>query len=383
MKPDGKTIYAQSSDIKSRTYLEYRKDMKKKAISELEVLPWLRNKLKSKYASVVVEKSGGDSFLWFLRKGGISRDADFRARIDDKEMEIEFQYADTDIKDNYVFDFKISKVATKIKGKNSLEPKDTIFLYLFKSSPTKYAFIPAKWILDNGTKGVAPAWGNREVYKIIWSQLSKASMIEEDKSLSAVWELIDMKLFILDFQHELIDIFKEQLSHKLQKVIDKKQIIEIIPQDLNSFFEVCFVLDSINKIPQNANRWLIYLLKYVNDENTLEDISKIIYCIDFIYAKIPQLKNNEIEQLIKNLKLLLNKISKFYQPDGSYVSSSKKSPLENTRFALFSINLLEDLTQDAIYYYQVSDLKSITKIYENIPDIGKTYDFIKRAIESK
>ena len=35
--PDTKTIYAQSSDIKSRTYLEYRKDMKQKAIAELEV----------------------------------------------------------------------------------------------------------------------------------------------------------------------------------------------------------------------------------------------------------------------------------------------------------------------------------------------------------
>lgn len=30
MKLNGKTIYAQSSDIKSRTYLEYRRDMKKK-----------------------------------------------------------------------------------------------------------------------------------------------------------------------------------------------------------------------------------------------------------------------------------------------------------------------------------------------------------------
>ena len=42
MVPDTKTIYAQSSDIKSRTYLEYRKDMKQKAIAELEVLPWLK-----------------------------------------------------------------------------------------------------------------------------------------------------------------------------------------------------------------------------------------------------------------------------------------------------------------------------------------------------
>jgi len=37
MKLDAKTTYAQSSDIKSRTYLEYRRDMKRKAIAELEV----------------------------------------------------------------------------------------------------------------------------------------------------------------------------------------------------------------------------------------------------------------------------------------------------------------------------------------------------------
>lgn len=33
-----KMVYAQSSDIRSRTYLEYRRDMKKKGIAELEFL---------------------------------------------------------------------------------------------------------------------------------------------------------------------------------------------------------------------------------------------------------------------------------------------------------------------------------------------------------
>ena len=35
-----KMVYAQSSDIRSRTYLEYRSDMKKKGIAELEFLPY-------------------------------------------------------------------------------------------------------------------------------------------------------------------------------------------------------------------------------------------------------------------------------------------------------------------------------------------------------
>jgi len=64
---DPKTIYAQSSDIRSRTYLEYRKDMKRKAIVELEVLEWLENKLKELYTGkeVKVYKSGGERMSTF------------------------------------------------------------------------------------------------------------------------------------------------------------------------------------------------------------------------------------------------------------------------------------------------------------------------------
>ncbi|MGC9337265.1 MAG: hypothetical protein ACP5EQ_04125 [Candidatus Cloacimonadia bacterium] len=96
MKIDGKTIYAQSSDIKSRTYLEYRKDMKKKAIAELEVLEWLESRVRELYPKkhVKVYKSGGDKFLWFLRKGGVSREPDFIAEINDEKIEFEFQYAE-------------------------------------------------------------------------------------------------------------------------------------------------------------------------------------------------------------------------------------------------------------------------------------------------
>jgi len=49
MKLDAKTTYAQSSDIKSRTYLEYRRDMKRKAIAELEVREWLETLLRKTY----------------------------------------------------------------------------------------------------------------------------------------------------------------------------------------------------------------------------------------------------------------------------------------------------------------------------------------------
>jgi hypothetical protein len=112
---DPKTTYAQSSDIRSRTYLEYRKDMKRKAIVELEVLEWLENKLKELYPrkEVKVYKSGGDKFLWFLRKGGVTGDADFTAEIDGgkEKLEIELQY--TEREDLRFYDFKKSKVIKK------------------------------------------------------------------------------------------------------------------------------------------------------------------------------------------------------------------------------------------------------------------------------
>jgi hypothetical protein len=376
MNLDGKITCAQSSAIKSRAYLEYRKDMKKKAIAELEILPWLEDKLKQLYPdkNIKVYKSGGDQFLWFLRKGGISREPDFKAQIGDSEIEIEFQYGGGDIREDYIFDFKTSKVGKKLKGQNNRIPKNTIFFYLFKEFPSKFAFMPAEWILRNGIEGVAPAWGNREVYKITGKQL--LTKTDDDESLKTIWDSITVKFFILEFQHELINISKENLSHLLQKVIDENQIVKIIPKDLDSFFKICFMLDNLNKFPQNANIWLIYLLSYINSNLRLDDLAKIVYCINFLYLKI-ELMSNEIAQLILNIKNILEIIKTYRHDDGSYRSSLSISPLEETRYALFSINLLEDITQDIIFYYNAPQLKPITKFYENVEDIKKTYLLLK------
>lgn len=148
MKLDRKTIYAQSSDIKSRTYLEYRKDMKKKAIAELEIIEWLESKVKELYPNeeVKVYKSGGDKFLWFLRKGGISREPDFTAEIGGKKIEFEFQYSDrTDLK---FYDFKVSKVV-KGKGKNQRPIENKLFIYIHKPLQ-KYAIFGPDWVMKKG-----------------------------------------------------------------------------------------------------------------------------------------------------------------------------------------------------------------------------------------
>jgi len=373
MKLDGKTIYAQSSDIKSRTYLEYRKDMKKKAIAELEVLEWLRNKVKGLYPKkqVKVYKSGGDKFLWFLRKGGVSREPDFIAEIDNAKIEFEFQYAEKVNLDFY--DFKVSKVAKK-KGGKRVPVENKFFVYIHKPF-LKYAIFKPEWVLNNGEYGMVEAWRSFafRVPKEKFERLLKA-----DPTLRGLCERTDAKNFILNFQHILIDINKDRLSYLLQGVIDENKIVKIIPKDMDSFFKVCFILDNLNKIPQNANLWLVYLLSYINKDTSLEDISKIVYCIDFLYSKI-ELKPNELTQLISRVKELIEKIKGLYQNDGSYKSSLVSSPLDETRYALFSINLLEDLIQDIIYYYSVTELEPITKIYENVRDVEKTYGLIKEA----
>jgi len=371
MKLDGKTIYAQSSDIKSRTYLEYRKDMKKKAIAELEVLEWLERKVKELYPNkrVKVHKSGGDKFLWFLRKGGVSREPDFIAEIDDEKIEFEFQYAEK--ADLEFYDFKVSKVAKKKGGK--LEPiADKFFVYIHKPL-LKYAIFKPEWVLKNGEYGMVEAWRSY-AFRVPKEKFER--LLKPDRTLKSLCKRIDAKNFILNFQHALIDINKDKLSYLLQGVIDENKIVKIIPKDLDSFFKVCFILDNLNKIPQNANLWLIYLLSYINKDVSLEDISKIVYCIDFLYSKI-ELKPNELVQLLGKVKELIKTINRFYQNDGSYKSSLASSPLDETRYALFSINLLEDLIQDMIYYYSVTELKPIKKIYENIGNVEKTFKLIK------
>lgn len=373
-KLDGKTIYAQSSDIKSRTYLEYRKDMKKKAIAELEALEWLESKVKELHPGkqVKVYKSGGDKFLWFLRKGGISREPDFIAKIEGEgEVQLEFQYAEKE--DLKFYDFKVSKVIKKKNGKP--EPiENKYFVYIHKPQ-LKYAIFKPEWVVKNGEYGMVEAWRSY-AFRVPKEKFEK--LLKPDPLLKNLCWRIDIKNFILNFQHELIEINKNNLSYLLQNVIDENKIVKIVPKDLDSFFKVCFILDNLNKIPQNANLWLVYLLSYINKGISLEEISKIVYCIDFLYSKI-ELKPNELVQLISKIKELIGMINGFYQNDGSYKSSLTSSPLDETRYALFSINLLEDLIQDMIYYYAVIELKPVRKIYENIKDIEKTYRLIAGA----
>jgi len=374
-KNNAKLVYAQSSDIKARTYIEYRKDMKKKAIVELEIKEWLEEKLKKelKNKDIVVEKYGGDKFLWFLRGGGITRDPDYIVYINENEkLFIEFQYANKE--DLQFFDFKISKVAKKVKGKR-IPHKNKIFFYFLKNS-LRYAFITPQWIIENGEIGIVPAWGSRQAYRVPREEFEK--ILTKDETLRPFINIIDAKIIILDFQHHLISIWKNKLSKELQKVIDEEKLIKVMPKTLEGFFTVCFILDYLDKDPENIKLWFIYILSYVNEKLSLRDIAMLTYSLDFLYSKIlpGELESNELLELEEKIKKLINLINSYYNnKERLYKSSIKESPLEETRFALFSINLIEDIIQDAIYYHNAK-LNRITKIYQNVKNPIKIAEII-------
>jgi len=235
IKLDPKTIFAQSSDIKARTFLEYRRDMKKKAISELEIKDWLEEKLKviNPKKKVYLSKSGGDKFLWFLRKGGVSKDPDFVAKINEETIEYEFQYANDTTCDYY--DFKVSKVAPKKKGVRT-PIENTIFIYLHRPYK-KYAFVEPKWIFEHGKVGPVPAWGNRQAFRVHKDDFEP--LLVDDDKLDSVLKRINIKNEILDFQQELINQYREILLKELEGVIDENKLIRpccrsLIPRNPSS-----------------------------------------------------------------------------------------------------------------------------------------------------
>jgi hypothetical protein len=309
----------------------------------------------------------------FLRQGGISREPDFIVKGLDTELKIEFQYADRE--DLQYFDFKISKVARKVKGERRPH-EDRIFLYILKPS-SKYAFLTPKWIFKNSISGSVPAWGNREAYRV-----PKDVFLEQfkyDEKLEEIIALIDAKNYILEFQHELIEIWKEELSNLVQRVVDENKIVKILPKNLESFFRVCFILDHIYRVPENKNMWLVYLLSYVNDDLKLKEIAKLCYSLDFLYSKIDKLESNELYVLKEKIRVLLGLINKYSQNNDLYISDLDKSLIEETRFALFSINLLEDIIQELIFYYGV-DFKPISRIYEHVESPLETYNVLRGTL---
>ncbi|MCL2312768.1 MAG: hypothetical protein FWC41_09850 [Firmicutes bacterium] len=371
MKKDSKTIYAQSSDIKSRTYLEFRKDMKQKAIAELETIDWLAKKLTELYVEkTTVRKTGGDAFVWFLKKSGITGEPDFEAEHKGIIEKFEFQYANNDELD--FFDFKVSKVGKKVGGKR-IPFADRKFIYIIKST-LQYAILETDWIMQNGKEAGVPAWGNRTAFRVPNEKFKQ--ILKVDKNLKPLVENIDQKIDLLNFQNEFIKLEEQKLSDLLQTVTDKNAIVRFIPKDLDSFYKVCFIIDRLNEIPVNANLWLVYVLSFYDDNLNSYQMAQLIYCIDFLYSKI-DLENNELERVVETIQKIKNYCEIKQKNNGKIETSVDLSPIEEIRNFLFTVNLLEDLIQDSIFYYR-TNFKPIEKIFETVRNISTLIEIIKQ-----
>jgi len=350
MRKDPKIVYAQSSDIKSRTDLEYRRDMKRKAIAELEVIGWLQGILRrqNRGQQVKVFKSGGDRFLWFLRGGGINREPDFVAEINGHKQEIEFQYTKKERLKFY--DFKVSKVATRRShADKKREPKQNVrFLYIHMPK-CAYALLDAEWIVQNGKIGEVAAW-REQAYRVPAEVFEP--QLRPNKNLEKIIRIIDAKNRILEFQYRLLEEVRRQLAQRIVQAVEQQQPFTIVPNDLEGFFHACFIMDALQKDPELLDTWFRQAIKFAKSIDSLKAAFQAVYCLDSLYFRIPPEKSIKgLSRFISELMKLMKKVKKWYSPDdGTYRSNAKLEPCLETQYALFVINSFEDIVQDIIHY---------------------------------
>lgn len=377
MSKDARAIYAQSSDIKSRTFLEYRHDMKKKAIAELEVMAWLESLLaETTGKTVAVEKSGGDKHVWFLRSGKITGGPDYEVIIDGKSEMYEFQYAEND--DLKFFDFKVSKVGKKTKSGDREPHKDRKFIYIIKSR-MEYAILTPAWIIANSTEDGVPAWGDRKACRVPRDVFVKE--FSKDDALKDIIESINKKNLLLEFQSDLYDAESDRFSRRLQNIVDEDREFSVIPKTLSGFYESCFLMDKLNRIPVNRNLWIVYLASYLKENMNSQELFQFVFSLDYLYSSIESLEKNELESVVTSIKKTSEVLAKHSKAD--YRASSHLSRNDEVRNYLFSINLYEDIVQDIIANHKSDTydpgFKPITKIFQSIPDLNKVFSIVSEA----
>ena len=376
-----RTVYAQSSDIKSRSWLEYRRDMKKKAIAELEFLPFLEKILKGKHGddTLCVRKHGGDAELWFRASGrGMTGAPDYQANWGDGESRLyEFQLAEDTAKLQF-FDFKVSKVGKKQGGRARVPYTDRDFFYIIKDT-AQYAFIAPEWIDQNGQVCGVPAWGNRTAYRVP-REVFLPLFVDGGEDLEEVIKVVDNKNYLLEFQSEFMEQEVRRLSRELQQVVDEERLLSIVPRTLEGFYRVCFLLDKIGKQPDAPGVWMVYLMSFFNNNMKASDFARYIYALDFLYFKCRSVQGNEQLALEKGIKQAMAYIERRFTDAGEavLVTDFNEAPIEALRQILFAVNLLEDIRQDVAVNLDLAVLKG-TKIFEMIPDVSLAADPIRRA----
>ena len=377
-----RTIYAQSSSLHSRTWPQYRLDMKKKAIAELEFLPFLRQILAEEYRddALRVEKHGGDALLWF-DASSVSQAPDYRATWGQgNDFRYEFQLAEVTETLKF-FDFKVSKVGKKVRGADTRTPHtDREFFYILKDRE-QYAIFSPQWIAENGQIGGVPAWGNRTAYRvprdIFLKQFSSGG-----PDLAKTIKVVDDKNYLLEFQGQFLEQENQRLARELQQVVDEEKLLSIVPRTLEGFYRVCYLLDKIGKGPEAPGVWLVYLVSFFNDAMRAVDFARYIYALDFVYFNRSDLQENERTALQRAIEQAIRYINQRATADtGALARDPQAAPLEETRQILFAVNLIEDIKQDAAVKLGL-ELTTAEKIFELLPDAAKTAGYIRAALDS-
>ena len=370
-----KILYAQSSDLRARSFLEYKRDMKKKGIAELEFLPYLEILLRERYSdrSIEVSKSGGDALLWFGRTGKqVTRYPDYEAVLPNGERQLyEFQMAEDSNLDQ--FDFKVSKVGRKHRGVRH-PYLDREFFYILEDR-REYAFFTPSWILENSEYGFVRAW-RVSAYRVPKQRFLKLFRTGGEY-LGDVIDVVKDKRFLLEFGQEFMVKEARKFAKKFQRVVDDAKLAKIVPRTLKGFYQVCFLLDRIGREPSFPGIWLVYLASLYRDDMTRLEFARFMYALDFVYFKCLELRENEIAICSDTLERATGYVrSGAGGRDGAFAPGPRESTVEATRSMVFATSLLEDIIQDSIVEYGVH-LEPVSRIFQTIPDPGATAAYIR------
>lgn len=376
--------YAQSSDIKSRTWEQYREDMKRKAIAELECLGLLRALLveASGDQSVTVRKHGVDEVLWFNPQAKPSGQPDYRATWSDGRERL-YEFKNSTEPGLPFFDFK--KTNVRRRGRAPHKPHEDRDIFYVARAEAKNGFVSPRWVMENGHVGPVPAWGNREAYRVPRDRFLPMLSDGGDR-LHAVLRTMKVKELLLEFQAGFLRNEQERLAGRLRKVVDEGVAFSIIPKTLDGFFEACFLMKHLTRFPDDAGLWLVYLFSLLDADMAPTRLARAMYAIDSLYFRAIDvsshgLRDNEHRIMVDGLRQIRERIRTYSWTGGSV--DPTVSPLEELRQMVFVVNLFEDWRQDVFYRWgkrpRPPEVRSAGTIFESIPEVAEVARRIRAA----
>jgi hypothetical protein len=168
----------------------------------------------------------------------------------------------------------------------------------------------------------------------------------------------------LNFQFDFLQREEHRLAELLQTVVDKDAIVQFAPKNLADFYQVCFIIDHLKETPANARFWFVYALSFFSEKLNSLEMAQLVFCIDFLYAKI-DLQENELMPFAETLGKIKVYLRTHQKDDGRFETSLDLTPKEELRNFLFIVNLIEDLIQDSVFYYHTA-FNPVNKIFEEI-----------------